>query len=197
MNYPTNFGELIQAMCRCEQTAGQTVYQHGLSVWKYSQDLIGYMEGRALQLQWRLPDWIDKYKANILDALGDTSDMQSYCLYHDCGKPYCRQVDEIGKVRFPDHAAVSKSVYLKVSENDESVAKLIGWDMILHTSKAEEIERYMNEEWTVKEAITLLVAALAEVHSNASLFGGIESDSFKMKWKTIDKRGRQICKRYF
>jgi hypothetical protein len=55
----------------------------------------------------------------------------------------------------------------------------------------------MNEEWSAKDAITLLIAALAEVHSNASLFGGIESTSFKIKWKTIDKRGRQICKRYF
>lgn len=200
ISYPNNFSEVVLAMFRCEQTAGQSVYQHGLSVWDYAQDLIGYMEGRSLKHQWRLPDWIDQYKDKIINVLGDTSNMNAYCLYHDCGKPYCRQVDDAGKVHFPDHAEVSKAVFLKVSGEDDDnkfIANLIGWDMVLHSSSAEEIERYMNEEWTAKDAITLLIAALAEVHSNASLFGGIESTSFKIKWKTIDKRGRQLCKRYF
>jgi hypothetical protein len=42
--------------------------------------------------------------------------------------------------------------------------------------------------------MTLLVAALAEIHSNAQLFGGIESVSFKSKWKNWDRRGKQIMK---
>jgi len=30
------------------------------------------------------------------------------------------------------------------------------------------------------------------VHANASMFGGIESTSFKIKFKQISKRGKQI-----
>jgi hypothetical protein len=34
--------------------------------------------------------------------------------------------------------------------------------------------------------------AMAEVHSNAQMFGGENSDSFKIKAKHLEKRGRQV-----
>lgn len=68
--------------------------------------------------------------------------------------------------------------------------------MAIHLSSAEEIEMRLKSMWTTADAVTLLIAALSEVHSNAKMFGGIESTSFKMKWKTIEKRGKQICKFY-
>jgi len=40
------------------------------------------------------------------------------------------------------------------------------------------------------EAAALLLTAIAEVHSNAEMFGGHDSDSFKAKIKRLDKRGR-------
>jgi hypothetical protein len=42
--------------------------------------------------------------------------------------------------------------------------------------------------------LTLLVTSLCELHSNASMFGGIESTSFKIKYKQLDKRGNQVLK---
>ncbi len=33
---------------------------------------------------------------------------------------------------------------------------------------------------------------MAEVHSNAAMFGGTDSDSFKIKAKHLNKRGRQV-----
>jgi hypothetical protein len=43
-------------------------------------------------------------------------------------------------------------------------------------------------------AISLLITGLAEIHANAEMFGGIESTSFKMKYKQINRRGKQIIK---
>jgi peptidyl-tRNA hydrolase len=41
------------------------------------------------------------------------------------------------------------------------------------------------------------LAGLAEVHSNAKMFGGLASDSFKIKWSQINKRGKAVCKLLF
>lgn len=62
-----------------------------------------------------------------------------------------------------------------------------------HKFKAIEIEDFIK----IPDCITLLIAGLCEVHSNASMFGGIDSVSFKIKWKQIDRRGREICKKMF
>jgi hypothetical protein len=74
---------------------------------------------------------------------------------------------------------------------DEQIARLIQMDMDIHLLKAEQIEKFCQRP----EAISLLLSGLAEVHANCKMFGGIESTSFKIKWKHIDKRGRQICQK--
>lgn len=43
-------------------------------------------------------------------------------------------------------------------------------------------------------AITLLITGLSEIHSNAKMFGGTDSTSFKIKLKSITQRGKQIFK---
>jgi hypothetical protein len=63
-------------------------------------------------------------------------------------------------------------------------------DMDVHLMKAADITEFIKRP----EAITLLITALCEIHSNCAMFGGIESTSFKIKWKHIDKRGRAIFK---
>lgn len=45
------------------------------------------------------------------------------------------------------------------------------------------------------ETLTLLVTSLCEIHANADMFGGIESSSFKIKFKQLDRRGNQIIKK--
>lgn len=76
---------------------------------------------------------------------------------------------------------------------DPQAARLMGMDMDIHALKADEIEEFCSRP----EAITLLLTGLAEIHSNASMFGGIESTSFKIKWKQIDRRGKAICRHIF
>ena len=61
-------------------------------------------------------------------------------------------------------------------------------DMDIHLLKAVGVEEFASRP----EAATLLLTGLAEVHSNAAMFGGISSTSFKIKWKQIDRRGKAI-----
>ena len=185
--------DLAVSMLRCEQTKGQTVYQHGVSVNQHYQELIA---AKLLPDGWRIPSFVVNYKDQIFANLHPNEIVSMYLLYHDCGKPFCREVDSEGKVHFPNHAEVSKRMFLEAG-GDSVAANLIGWDMVLHTSNAEEIQNYCENVWTVKDACTLLLAALSELHSNAKMFGGIESTSFKCKWKNLERRGKQICKHFF
>lgn len=62
--------------------------------------------------------------------------------------------------------------------------------MMVHTMKADDIPEFAKS----REAVSLLLTALAEVHANAELFGGIDTISFKIKWKHVDKRGTALMK---
>ncbi len=168
------------------QTANLSVLDHGNSVWSFTQRLLNKdTEG------FRIPNWLSENYDHILANLHDHSLIEEYNILHDCGKPYCLVVDEDGKRHFPNHAEVSKQTYLQLPDANPIVANLIGWDMVLHTATAEEIQA-MN--LSKQDAFTLLITALAEVHSNASMFGGIESQSFKQKWKKLERRGNMLLK---
>ena len=64
--------------------------------------------------------------------------------------------------------------------------------MTLHTATSASLEAFLKGTGP-RFIASLLLSGLAEVHSNASLFGGVDSTSFKIKWKQIDRRGRQAC----
>jgi hypothetical protein len=87
---------------------------------------------------------------------------------------------------------MSYETWLRISSN-KTIAKLILHDMDIHTMKAADVDEFCRH----REATTLLLAGLAEVHSNAKMFGGIESESFKIKWSQINKRGKAICRKLF
>jgi len=170
-------------MKNCPQTETQTVYDHGMSVWEHTKKLIsGDFDG------FRLPDWFIDNHSFIVNNLHPSDVIKSYNIYHDCGKPYCLEIDSEGKKHFPDHANVSKATYIEVF-GESIVSDLISYDMILHTATAEAIKSY---DWDIKTYFTLLVTAFAEIHSNAAMFGGIESVSFKMKYKKLVKRGKML-----
>jgi len=64
--------------------------------------------------------------------------------------------------------------------------------MQIHLMKAKDVDEFCEDP---SIALTLLVVGLCEVHSNAEMFGGINSVSFKIKWKQINKRGNAIIKK--
>ena len=119
--------------------------------------------------------------------------LKEYTQYHDCGKPACKEVDANGRVHFPNHAEISANTYrLNMFMPCKTVEKLIRMDMVVHKMKADEIAEFAK----VPEAVSLLFTALAEVHANSELFGGIDSTSFKIKWKHINKRGCALLKSF-
>lgn len=202
-NFPEDFDQMVRDMLTCEQTQGQSVYEHGLSVKEHTFQILDFLRGRGGDTLegWKIPKWLEDCKSSIAYSIWDDEIISLYTLYHDCGKPYCRFVDADGKAHFPDHADVSKEVFAHVAkelggDNIDWVPNLISWDMILHTETQEQIKKRLFDEIDVEDIFTLLIVGLAELHSNAKLFGGIDSTSFKMKWKKLDKRGRWLCKEY-
>lgn len=180
-------------MRECFQFETMSVLDHGNSVHAWFRDLYFHLtEKKPLQLTWRLPDWIND--PLIPAKLLDFDILETYQVYHDCGKPLCRTVDDQGRQHFPDHAAVSEKRWLECSDGSPvaiTIGKLIGMDMDVHTMKADSIEAFAAKD----EAISLLITALCELHSNAQMFGGIDSVGFKIKWKQADKVGKRILSR--
>lgn len=175
-------------MHECLQMEGMSIYQHGEMVRDYYTDLLNHLEhGDQLKYEWRLPSWLLENREFILSQLLDRETMAAYHLYHDSGKPACLQIDEEGRRRFLNHAAMSYLTWGRHSDNRQ-IGKLILMDMDAHLLKSECIPEFASRP----EAISLLLTAIAEIHANASMFGGINSTSFKIKYKHLDKRGKAI-----
>ena len=179
----------------CYQFEKQSVAEHGRAVAFHYMDLIQHLEdGKPLKNEWKLPDWVRS--PEILKRLLPFQTTITYLIYHDCGKPYCRTVDEDGKQHFPNHAKVSQEVFDSLRQNhtfskdDDLVSRLIAEDMDVHLLKGAGVEEFSQRD----TAATQLLAGLAELTSNAKMFGGLDSVGFKSKWKNLDRRGRAIVK---
>jgi hypothetical protein len=176
-------------MLTCPQFEGMNVYEHGLDVHARFTDLYLHItQGTPLQLEWRLPEWVNH--PAITTQLLPFETLKLYQIYHDCGKPFCRTVDDQGRQHFVDHAAISYATWMQYAETDQDhqVGELILHDMDAHTVKGEAIWDWIGRP----EAASLLLTALAEVHSNAAFLGKMDSDSFKIKLKQLDKIGKKL-----
>ena len=175
-------------MKSCEQTKGQSVYEHGVSVKNYLFDLLDHLrKGTPLKYKWCLPDWLYENKDMILKSLPNDWTLKLYTEFHDCGKPYCLTIDENGKRHFPNHAKVSYEVFNQIFDNKIS-SDLILHDMDIHLLKSEGVPEFCNQPY----CLTSLIVGLSEVHSNSNMFGGMDSEGFIIKSKRINKRGKQI-----
>ena len=182
---------LERAMKACPQTDTQTVYEHGVAVSLKYKELLQYLRTGSPISGWRLPEWINH--PSILPNLFPDHIMETYHIYHDCGKPYCIEYDAEGKRHFPNHAVVSyerwTSCVPNTTENNQ-IGNLILMDMDVHMLKNASASHFAVRD----EAISLLITALCEIHANAEMFGGIESTSFKIKWKHLNKVGKSILR---
>jgi hypothetical protein len=185
----TDLQQLILDMQACQQTEGQSVYDHGIAVRDHTFQLLGFLETGQIKGYWKIPDWLVVYRTQFASALLPRSTIEEYTVYHDCGKPYCKSD---GKRKFPNHAEVSYLRWLDVG-GKLSTARLMKFDMMVHTMKSADVDTFA----ALPEAATLLLVGLAEIHANATIFGGMESTSFKIKWRQIDRRGGAICLKLF
>lgn len=176
-------------MSNCEQTQGMSVLEHGVSVHDYFLDLYNHFKkGDSLKKDWRLPEWLsDEW---IWENIELTERIRLYHIYHDCGKPYCIHIDSDGKKHFPDHANKSYHIWLDLL-GDLETAELMRDDMLIHLLRSGGVDDFAKN----KNALILLITGLCEIHSNAEMFGGIDSTSFKIKWKNINKFGKRIIEK--
>ena len=189
-----NVNQLLEDMKNTQQFEGQSVLEHGQSVWKYCGLVINCLKtGKCNTLP--IPDVFFQYKDFLLENLHEGSIIKDYCIWHDCGKPYCKTVDENGKQHFPNHAQISAETfekYFAVHPNKDIVKRLILNDMDIHLLKDEGVEQFTKKD--VKDICTHLIVGLAELLSNAQMFGGYENTSFKIKMKSLTQRTKKICK---
>lgn len=175
---------LYEDMEECEQTYDQSVMDHGRSVRLTFLRLIDFLRFETTPNKWRIPDWLNQNRAYILEQIQPYMyEIERYLVMHDCGKPYCPE----GPQRFTDHANISADTFSKFTDN-QLILDLIRNDMWVHTMKASEIPAFVESGL----ALILLLSGLAEIHANAEMFGGIESDSFKIKYKQLDRRGKAV-----
>lgn len=171
-------------MKECKQYKNVSILDHGIDVWRKTKKIIC-----ADFENMKLPDWFIENHHWFINNIHDFNKIQCYSLWHDCSKPSCKIVDETGKQHFPNHAENSKKIFLDIFPDESLIAELIGLDMIMHTETYEQI---MSRNLDIKTIATLFIVALAEINSNAEMFGDFVSASFKIKFKKLDKLGKKL-----
>jgi hypothetical protein len=125
----------------------------------------------------KIVEWFQAYKP--------LPGIAAYHINHDISKPYIIEYDDQGRAHYPNHW-VSSSKMFRDLYGDSIFADLILHDMDFHTAKGEELTK----TWALPYADHLYATAWAAIFSNAELFGGTESDSFKIKRKKLIKAFR-------
>lgn len=143
-------------------------YRHGKSVNEWYKKLLA---DPTMTKDEKAIKWFATYKS---------IDLMPYHYFHDCGKPFVYTVDENGKEHYPNHSQASHDKYVEMF-GDTLYADLILHDMDFHKARGDEII----EVWNLPYSDHLYATAWAEIFANAEIFGGIESDSFKIKRRRL------------
>lgn len=181
MEIKHTYATLVEAMRSCFQFENVDMLQHGYMVHDAYLQLIDLLS-TGMILEGLPEELIDVYQKHK-DDLFDNACMKLYHTYHDCGKPFCRVVDENGRQHFPNHAEVSYQLFCQAFPDDEPEQFMILHDMDFHTMKPNALEELSKTEY----GFSLYLTAWAELIANSSMFGGFESTSFKIKRKHLVK----------
>lgn len=178
MMYATSLEELTVRMTLTEQMKGVSVLEHGHMVNRAYKALIHELEANT-HIESELYH-------SMKDRILDSEVIDTYQIYHDCGKAFCK--DESG--RFPDHAQHSYNQWKALFPEDDVISNLMLLDMGFHTFRDEQLEELCYNIL----APTLYFTAWAELEANAAMFGGHDSDSYKIKRKRLIKAGKKLNK---
>ena len=179
-------------MKACEQAPGLSVYDHGLAVANRYRDLYVILGSCAApsSYEWHIPDDAFSQLRELHKLALTPQQARIYHVFHDCGKPSTLTIDEQGRRHFPGHAEASARLFAEAAPEDELTARLISKDMLCHVTKAADSDFLLQDP----DFPTLMLTAWAELHANASaLFGGFESDSFKIKRKQLMKLNKRYA----
>lgn len=201
-----------EEMESCLQSKNQTVKQHCEQVWLYYcklDEILSCPKNNWDLKEWIFPKWLFEYHEKIENLRYSSLIFYWYMNYHDLGKFRCRKFDSDGKQHFPDHAKISKELWIKLNKDSPRndiqflseyhvilIGELILHDMDLHIMNSKEVDNLFTK-MDSQLIINLLLASLVEIHANAQMWGGTDSVNFKIKWKQISRRGNQICKKIF
>lgn len=167
----------------CEQAPNLNMLQHGKAVHFHYKLLLEELNSNTIKYK-ELSQVYEKFKSslppiNVLEK------------YHDCGKHLCLEVSEDGKRRFPNHTEISYRQYLEVFPEDKFTALLILKDMDFHIMKSDDLKNLCEHP----VAPILYLTAWAEINANAEMFGGIESESYKIKRSRLIQAGKKLLNR--
>ncbi len=177
-------------MMNTEQMENLTVLEHGIMVNKMYNKIMDNIDSLTFKFE-KVPKWLQDYGWYFNEELKKVNEniIREYQIYHDCGKPYTITIDENGRKHFPNHAQKSYETWLSMGGNSR-VSNLMLHDMDMHTMKAKDIENFMKHD----DFLVLMITSVAELYANSEMFGGMDSTSFKIKFKQIEKRGNAIMK---
>jgi hypothetical protein len=170
---------VTERMESCYQFEDMNMIEHGESVHNNYTQLLNQLEGgkEIINLPRSIYELYDKTKHLLVPNFT----AYRYHLYHDCGKPLCLVETSDGKRQYPNHEIWSSRQFLEIWSTDYKTATLILMDMDFHKLRGDDLV----ELWKDPLAATLYWTAWAEVISNSKMFGGYESDSFKIKRKRL------------
>lgn len=165
--------------------------KHGEMVYEEYRKIIQAIESKnedyfsniGFSFEWEFIEKLYSYQYDV-----DT--MKSYQIYHDCGKHLSKTIDENGKIHYPNHAQYSSDLYGQYF-NNPIAQDLILKDLNFHSFKCDQIVEWIEAE-NKQTLASLYITAWSELLANASLFGGIDSDSFKIKRKKLIQSGKKL-----
>lgn len=169
-----------------EQTPGQSIYEHGRSVWMHYHSLF---IDRSIEL----PDCIKLHFDFLKDRQLDDELIEVYLTWHDIGKPLCFDIDANGKWHFHGHAIVSEEAWrayhdCETDPSHDDIAMLIGRDLDLLAGTPSTLDK--PDDYTA----TQIFCAWAALYSNAGMFGGTDSTSFKIKRKKLERNTKHLLR---
>ena len=170
-------------MKSCEQTPGMNLLQHGKNVFNSYEKLIYQLSNGTNDIE-----ILDQLWAKFKHTHPNSNVLFKYMLFHDCGKYLCLTIDEEGKRHFPNHAEISSKQYAAIFPEDGFTKQLIAMDMDFHTNKGDDLLRTCRSPF----APILYFTAWAEINANAIAFGGIDSESYKIKRSRLIQAGKKL-----
>lgn len=169
----------------CQQSPTETVWEHCQKVSQTYFDLLQHPS------KYSLPKIIQDYWQHLIQHQESPEIVRNYLEWHDCGKPFCQNIDEQGRAHFPNHAEVSQNLFLQAGGHPKA-AEYIGLDMVFHLTKPAEISKLGLD---VQTQATLILTAWAALYSNAEMFGGQDAENFKIKHSQMTARCKKSLKR--